>query len=196
MLDYTPADALQAYATGDVPSDPVRITLEDDTWTTATATPGTATIAGAEVSVTLPALTAAGVLTIRLVVQDAAGHRETVAPIRVVVEDAATEWHTLATVRDEWQDAPDDDVELFELLTTARRDCERVLAHVVTGELPETVTADHRKAQRLQAASIWAASRSTTDNRLGGEEYGVTVFPLDWHVQQLLRPRAAGGGMW
>jgi hypothetical protein len=32
---------------------------------------------------------------------------------------------------------------------------------------------------------------ATNDHSVGGDEFSITVFPLDWNVKQLLRPRGA-----
>lgn len=52
-------------------------------------------------------------------------------------------------------------------------------------------------AQVMQARNIYNAGGAPTgegDPSAGG--YGIATYPLDWHVQQLLRPRRAVGGVW
>lgn len=52
-------------------------------------------------------------------------------------------------------------------------------------------------AQAYQARNIYNAGAAPTGGGdPSGGDYGVASYPLDWHVQQLLRPRRAIGGVW
>lgn len=189
-------EAPPAFAVGDVPSAPVEFTLETtEEWDGIESPDATVTLDGNAVSVTLGALDDVdpGILTIRLTAVKGS-QRQSVEPLRLVVEDPATPWHTLASLRREWLEAPDDDLQLFELLMDAREACEAYLRDV-GGALPDEVTPAHRKAQHLQAKAIWTAQSTTVQGAVGEGEYAPTVFPLDWHVRQLLRPRPAIPGM-
>ncbi|WNM25240.1 hypothetical protein [Demequina capsici] len=194
MLQTIIEEPLPSFAVGDVPSALAPITIDTvDDWSGVTVTAGEATIDSADgattITLTPPSPDAVGVLVIGVTLTGDGGRRAAVDPVRIVVEDPTTQWLTIGTCRALWHDAPDSDLELFELLEAARIDC---LAFAPT---VETIPDSYRKAQRLQTEARWTASRATSSDRMGGEEYGVTVFPLDWHVKQLLRPRTAIGGM-
>lgn len=178
------------YAVGDVPSTPLTLTIEDEgTWTGVEASAGSATIAAGVITLTLPALDTAGILTIALTLTEGAAHAAA-GPLRVVVEDPTDGWLTLDQARTEWADAAEDDSILYEVLTAARTACEAFAPPV------ETVPIHYRRAQLVQAKAIWASERSTRDSRIGDDDFSVTVFPLDWNVKQLLRPKSAIGGIW
>lgn len=188
----------QSYARGDVPSTPITITLDTEhEWTAVETSMGSAEIAAGEVTLTLPELADAGLITVRLTVTDGSGKRESVDELRIAVEDPADGWNTIAAMRAKWADAPDDDAYVYELMLAARRDCLRFnpAADPAAVDLdPDDATA-YRLAQQLQVMGRWAASRATNTNRLGDDETGVTVFPMDWHVKSLLRPHTAVKGM-
>lgn len=192
MLATIEAEPLPSFAIGDVPSTPLTIAVDTgDEWVTVISPAAAAVIspaAGTTIEITLPVLTTAGVLTIPLTLSNAEA-TEAVEPVRIVVEDPSTQWHTLGSARTEWADAPEHDIVLFELLNSARTACQAFAPAV------ETIPPDYRKAQLLQARGVWAASSATGGDRIGDDEHGVTVFPLDWNVKQLLRPKSALGGM-
>lgn len=115
------------------------------------------------------------------------------------------EWHTLETARDQWVDAPFDDDELQELLDVAQN---AVLAYapalpdsevtVVDGYVVPAGTiipVSYRAAQIMQARNIWNSSKASPSGDFDGGGYGLTSFPLDWQVKQLLRPRTVFGGV-
>jgi hypothetical protein len=184
MLQLVADEALPSFAVGDVPSEPLTFQLDTTTtWTSVEASAGTAAVSGTDVTLTLPPLDTPGILTIVLTLTGEASARATVEPIHVVVEDPMSQWLSLSAARDKWADAPDADVELFELLDGARVACEDFAPAV------DVIPNAYRTAQRLQAKAIWGASRATTDNRVGEGQYAVTVYPLDWNVKQLLRPK-------
>lgn len=101
-------------------------------------------------------------------------------------------WHDLESCRAEWLDAPDDDVVLEELLIAAQ---DAVLAYAPSslGLTPESTEVPARiaRAQLAQARNTWNASRVSTQGDYGSENYAMAVFPLDWHVKALIRPRTA-----
>jgi hypothetical protein len=112
------------------------------------------------------------------------------------------EWHTVASARDQWVDAPtddgvDEDATLSELLSAAKT---AVLAYapafegleVVDGYIvndPDAVPDAYRIAQLMQARNIWNSSKASPAGSFDNGEYGLTSFPLDWQVRQLLRPK-------
>lgn len=92
-----------------------------------------------------------------------------------------------------WPDVPmnDDTTSLY--LAAAKEAC---LAYAPT--LPENVTQipdGWRLAQALQARNIYNSARASAGGDMDGSGYGISAFPLDWQVQQLLRPRRAMGAI-
>ncbi len=62
--------------------------------------------------------------------------------------------------------------------------------------LPEGATDipdEYRLAQALQARNTWNASAAGPSGANDGSSYGLTAFPLDWQVKQLLRPEQGTG---
>ena len=90
-------------------------------------------------------------------------------------------------------DAPDDDLQLYELLDSAHT---AVVEFAPAIEADQAIPANYRKGQLLQAQAVHNASRATNADQLGAGDYAVTVFPLDWNVKQLLRPKNPTGGIW
>lgn len=99
-----------------------------------------------------------------------------------------TEWlSTTDDLEDYWASAGEEaeygDLEL--LLISARQQCERFAPALAEGQdVPER----YRQAQALQARALWRSQKAGSGNTIGGDEYGVTVFPMDWTVKALLRP--------
>lgn len=115
------------------------------------------------------------------------------------------DWHTIETARDQWVDAPLDDEELEELLDAAKT---AVLAYAPTlpAQTVENVggyivpvnvdiPSSYRLAQLMQSRNIWNSSKASPSGDFDGGGYGLTTFPLDWQVKQLLRPRTVFGGV-
>lgn len=192
MIELQIDEQTPSYAVGDVPSEPLAFTLDDDVpgdWTGVESSVGDATLEGDTIELTLPALDVPGILSVVLTLTGDGGERATIAPIRIVVEDPEDGWLTLDQARYEWVDAPAEDPVLYSLLRSARDACETFAPAV------EVVPEHYRRAQLLQAIGVWNSSRSTTD-RQGAGDFAVTVYPLDWNVKQLLRPKAGVRGMW
>lgn len=103
-----------------------------------------------------------------------------------VVDAPLSGWHTLSTARDEWKDAPPSDVQLYQLLATAKAD---VLAFAPPLASYAAVPLTYRLGQLMQARNRANASRV---NPQGGtsdsDSFSLTPFPLDWAIRQLLRP--------
>ncbi|QUC01105.1 hypothetical protein [Cellulosimicrobium cellulans] len=89
----------------------------------------------------------------------------------------------------EWADRPDDDVAAV-LLQAAHVACVAFL-----GAEPDTVSANHKLAETLQARALHRAGYVGSGNAAGGD-FPVTVFPMDWTVKSLLRPQPGIPGMW
>lgn len=101
-----------------------------------------------------------------------------------------TTWLTPTETRAEpyWPECEvDDDDALARLLASARTSCEAFAPQLEDGvDVPE----NYRLAQASQARAVWRAGGGTNDGTdLGGGEYAVTVYPLDWNVKALLRPK-------
>jgi hypothetical protein len=103
-------------------------------------------------------------------------------------------WHTVDTARDEWVDAPfdadDGDTILVSLLSAAKS---AVLAYApvldTTTWPSDTCPDGYRIGQLMQARNIWNSTKANPSGDFDGGQYGLTTFPLDWQVRQLLRPK-------
>lgn len=105
-------------------------------------------------------------------------------------------WHTIESARDQWVDAPLDDEQLTELLEVAK---DAVLAYApsaedIDPEDPDEIPTRYRVGQLMQARNVWNSSMASPTGDLDGASYGLTTFPLDWQVKQLIRPRSVFGG--
>jgi hypothetical protein len=107
------------------------------------------------------------------------------APEAFVVEEQDG-WHTLASARDQWASASDDDTDLYELLLVARTQCLTYAPALAAGA---PVPASYRKAQLMQARNLWNASKKDEGGGIGPDGFSITVFPMDWSVKNLLRPK-------
>jgi len=139
-----------------------------------------------DVTVHLPPdpFTMGGFHTLTLVM-NAPTFTEVVEPVLLVVQ-AADGWLTLEQARALWPQAPDEDTTLYMLLESAKAAC---IAFAPVLEEGEVVPVSYRQAQFQQARASWLAMSATTDSRVGDDEFSITVFPLDWNVKQLLRPK-------
>ena len=52
-----------------------------------------------------------------------------------------------------------------------------------------TVPANYRHAQVLQARALYRAGMAGSNDQIGLDGQSVTVFPMDWTVKSLLRPK-------
>jgi len=110
------------------------------------------------------------------------------APVRIVAQ-GDNGWHTVDSARDGWDDAPDADADLYELLELAKEAVIEYAPVLAEGEYPPL---RYRKGQRMHAENIWNACRVNPAS--GGDGDGTFVlrpFPLDWQVKQMLRPKRA-----
>lgn len=95
-------------------------------------------------------------------------------------------WATLEDARANWADADDlEDDDLTSLLQAAYEQCE-AFAPAVTGTL---VPESYVLAQVMQARAIYRSTQSGRDDQIGVDGLTVTVFPMDWTVKNLLRPK-------
>jgi len=104
-----------------------------------------------------------------------------------------TDW---LTVDDEelptlWPDVPMNDNVAKLYLAAAKDAC---IAYAPA--LPEDadgIPDGWRLAQAMQARNTYNSSKASPGGDFDGSGYGISAFPLDWQVKQLLRPRRAMG---
>lgn len=120
------------------------------------------------------------------------GARVRLAPVYFVVQDDTTGWHTVDSARDEWTvgEATVDDRRLWQLLELARQ---QVIAYAPALAEGVAVPVNYRAGQLMQAQNLYNAG--VVDPASGadgsGEEFALRPYPLDWMVQQVLRPKRA-----
>jgi hypothetical protein len=136
-------------------------------------------------------LEAPGLHTIVISFFDALGVEVQCEPWRFVVQ-AIDGWLTLEQARQQWADAPLDDVFLYQLLETARRQCEEYAPALLLGA---PVPARYTQAQLTQARALYQSTIANQQDNVGIEGFQVRVFPLDFTIRAMLRPKKAIGGM-
>lgn len=112
-------------------------------------------------------------------------------PFQFVVQEIDG-WLTLEQTRSQWSDAPLDDVFLRQILDTAKAQC---VAYAPTLALGAQVPATYVQAQLLQARAIFQSVIANQQDSVGVEGFQVRVFPLDFTIRAMLRPKRAIGGM-
>jgi hypothetical protein len=114
--------------------------------------------------------------------------RERLAPLRLVVQ-GDDGWQTVDSARDGWDDAPEDDAALDDLLNLAK---DAVLEYAPSIASDARPPHNYRAAQRMQAENLWNANRvNSTTGGDGDGSFILRPFPLDWQVKQMLRPKRA-----
>jgi hypothetical protein len=101
-------------------------------------------------------------------------------------------WLTLETTRAQWSDAPLDDVFLHQILETAKAQC---VAYAPALLLGAQVPVTYLQAQLLQSRAIYQSVIANQQDSVGVEGFQVRVFPLDFTIRAMLRPKRAIGGM-
>lgn len=81
-------------------------------------------------------------------------------------------------------------VEIY--LDAARAACEEFAPVLASPEEPPT---HYVIAQAYQARAVARAALAGGQDQIGADGFGVTVFPLDWTVKQLLRPKRGRPGI-
>ena len=106
---------------------------------------------------------------------------------------------TSPALEQDWADAPVDDAVLTSYLGAAHEQCVAFLPHTrdeLTGVLvpviPNPVPARLVKAQIMQARAIYRSVLAGDGNGIGTDGLQITVFPMDWTVKALLRPKRVG----
>ena len=90
-----------------------------------------------------------------------------------------------------WADAPQDATVLASYLQAAYEQC---VAYLPPELFPESGTIPQRwiQAQIMQARALHRSTVTGSGDQMGGDGYTVTVFPMDWTVKNLLRPKRIG----
>lgn len=89
-----------------------------------------------------------------------------------------------------WTDGADLDEDTAELFLASARDQCVAFAPAPTGDEDAPVPQSFRLAQVMQARALWRSGKAGSGDQIGGGEFAVTVFPMDWTVKRLLRPQS------
>lgn len=136
-------------------------------------------------------LEAPGVYKIIVTFFDPLGVEIQCEPFSFVVQEIDG-WLTLETARAQWGDAPLDDVFLHQILETAKAQC---VAYAPALLLGAQVPVTYVQAQLLQSRAIYQSVIANQQDSVGVEGFQVRVFPLDFTIRAMLRPKRAIGGM-
>lgn len=100
-------------------------------------------------------------------------------------------WVDPETDLGEWVDAPTDPDVLARYLTAAYEQCLEFLPHDAQGQpvVPSPTPDRLPLAQVMQARALYRSALAGGGDQIGGDGLTVTVFPMDWTVKNLLRPR-------
>lgn len=113
--------------------------------------------------------------------------RARLRPVYLVVQDPSDGWYTVDDARDDWPDAPASDARVAQLLDLAKL---QVLDFAPALPVAAPPPVNYRAGQLQQARNIWNAGRANpSTGDFGQDGFTLTVHPLDWHVEQLLRPK-------
>ncbi len=97
-------------------------------------------------------------------------------------------WASLEDARAQWEDAVTmDDAELLSYLQSAYEQCVE-FAPALAADVVD-IPRRYVQAQVMQARAIWRSLSAGDDNGIGPDGLTVTVFPMDWTVKALLRPK-------
>lgn len=111
----------------------------------------------------------------------------TAEPYRFVVQ-TQDGWLTLEQTRQQWQDAPVDDLLLFTILESAKAQC---IEYAPALAITDIVPLNYRQAQLMQARALYTSVIANQQDSVGVDGYQVRIFPLDWNIKALLRPKRA-----
>jgi hypothetical protein len=112
-------------------------------------------------------------------------------PWKFVVQKRAS-WLSLEQARGQWADAPLDDVFLYQILDSAKNQCiEYAPALAANAVIP----LNYLQAQVMQARALYQSVIANQNDQVGIEGFAVRVFPLDFTIRALLRPKKAIAGM-
>lgn len=99
-------------------------------------------------------------------------------------------WASPEAAREQWADAENmTDPELTGYLASAYEQCVEFAPELADGQtvIPRRLV----QAQIMQARAIWRSIQAGDDNGIGPDGFSVTVYPMDWTVKNLLRPKRA-----
>lgn len=105
-------------------------------------------------------------------------------PLRFVVE-LEDGWLTLEQTRQRWPDAPLDLTYLWNILKSAKIQC---IDYAPALGIGDPVPANYLQAQLMQARAIFTSFIANQNDNIDGQ-FPVRVFPMDWNVKALLRPK-------
>jgi hypothetical protein len=129
--------------------------------------------------------TTAGIYRLRLI-GEAAGVREVLPVVRLVADELDNGWYTLEEAREEWRDAPSYDARLYSLLGSAKLS---VLKFAPALEDGQRVPGHYMAAQLMQARNKWNSDQVAPSGESGEGDFVMRPYPLDWQIQETLRPR-------
>ena len=115
----------------------------------------------------------------------------TAEPYEFLVQEA-TGWLTLESARAQWADAPMDDIFLWQILESAKAQC---IAYAPAIAVDAGVPLNYVQAQLMQARAVYQSVIANQNDTVGVDGFAVRVFPLDFTIRALLRPKRAIGGM-
>lgn len=105
------------------------------------------------------------------------------------------DWYTVEDAQTDWVDAPRGEAEDDELLQSYLDAAqEAILAFAparYSADDPAAPTEGMRRAHLMQTQNLWNATAANPSGTLDNGTFGLTTFPLDWQVQQLVRPKRA-----
>lgn len=101
-------------------------------------------------------------------------------------------WVELDKARALWPDAPIDDELLTSYLVAAEQQCS---VYAPTLPLDADIPERYLVATVMQARAIYRSLRAASNDQMGADGFAVTVFPLDWNVKALLRPKRGKPGL-
>src|SRR5665647_2405660 len=108
-------------------------------------------------------------------------------------------WVETTTDLEDWADAPLDAVDLARYLGAAHEQCVAFLPYttdpatgVQTPTIPDPVPDTFVLAQVFQARALYRSALAGSGDAIGADGLSVTVFPMDWTVKNLLRPKRVG----
>lgn len=207
-----PVIDLGALWVGDVPLSPTRADFVDETgnvvqisgynsWSAYMLSPAgevLGTLTGSEhgqhLEFTWPTTTileTPGVHTIVVTFFDSLGVEVQAEPFKFIVQEIDG-WLSLEQARAQWADAPLEDLFLFQLLDTAKAQC---IEYAPALPLGAVVPARYVQAQLTQARALYQSTIANQNDNVGIEGFAVRVFPLDFTIRAMLRPKKAIGGM-
>jgi hypothetical protein len=125
-----------------------------------------------------------GIWELRLTFTTTEGTITAAEPLRFVVE-LIDGWLTIEQTRQRWADAPLDLTYLYSILRSAKIQC---VAYAPALALDEPVPTNYLQAQLMQTRAIYTAFIANQNDNIDGQ-FPVRVFPMDWNIKALLRPK-------